>query len=68
MNKDEKKYLEEIMKCRMLKFLHIHIIAYGNILLRHNLLKPFPGKAFTLEESHGAATRRFRKGGFGRVS
>ena len=36
MIKDEKKYLEKVMNYRMLKLLHRHIIADGNVLLRHS--------------------------------
>ena len=59
MIKDEKKYLEEVMNCRTLKLLHKHVIVDGNVLLKHNLLKPLPGKAFTPEKDHGATIWRF---------
>ena len=67
MIQDEEKYLEEIMKCRTFKFLHRHVIAYSNILIRYNLLEPFPSKAFTLEKSHRGTTERFGQGGFRRI-
>ena len=56
MIKDEKKYLEEVMNCRMLKLFHRHVIIDGNVLLIHSLLKPLPGKALTPKKGHGAAT------------
>ena len=67
MIKDEKKYLEEVMNCRTLKLFHRHVIVDGNVLLKHNLLKPLPGKAFTPEKGHGATTWRFGWGGFRRI-
>ena len=47
MVKDEKKYLKEVMNCRLFKLLHGHVRANGNILVRHDLLKPLPCKTFT---------------------
>ena len=67
MIQDEEKYLEEIMNCRTFKFLHRHVIAYSNILIKYNLLEPFPSKAFTLEKSYRGTTKRFGQGGFRRI-
>jgi len=67
MIQDEEKYLEEIMNYRTFKFLHRHVIAYSNILIRYNLLEPFLGKAFTIEKSHRGTIGRFGRGGFRRI-
>ena len=56
MIKNEKKYLEGVMNCRTLKLLHRHVVADGNVLLIHNLLKPLPSKALTSKKGHRAAT------------
>ena len=64
MIKDEEKNLEEVMNYRSFKLLHGHVIANGNILLRHSLLKPLPCKTFTPKKGHGATTWRFRQGNF----
>ena len=50
MIQDKEKCLEEIMNYRMFKFLHRHVIAYSDILIRHNMLELFLGKAFILEK------------------
>ena len=67
MIKDKERYLKEIMNCRTFKFLHRHVIAYGNVLFSYSLLEPLLGKAFTPEKSHRAATGRFGLGDFKRI-
>ena len=67
MIQDEEKCLEVIMNYRTFEFLHRHVIAYSDILIRHNLLELFPGKAFILKKGHRSTTGRFGQSGFRRI-
>lgn len=63
----KKKYLEEIMNYRMFKFFQGHVIAHNNVLISHNLFKPFLGEIFIFKKIHRSTSRRLGRSGYSKL-